>query len=123
MHADDVEKAVWDEVVQVLSEPERLIAMAQDYLGVREEQIETDREQIATVNTKIAKHGRRWRISWRKLRWGRPDLKTYPVGYLPDRRSIGDVASPPKSIGGLATAGSGAIRQQTPTVGASSVAA
>ncbi len=58
VHADDVEKAVWDEIARVLSEPERLIAMAAEFLGVRGQQIETEREQTQAIDAKVAQHER-----------------------------------------------------------------
>lgn len=52
--ADQIEDAVWGEVSGVLSEPKRLLAMAHDYLGLRGQQVEVERDQIEVIDSKIA---------------------------------------------------------------------
>lgn len=42
-------------IEQLLTHPENLLAMARDYLGVREGQMETERDQLGAIDTKIAK--------------------------------------------------------------------
>src|SRR5207248_87542 len=39
LHAHSVERVVWSAVADLLAQPERLIAMAQDYLGIRGEEM------------------------------------------------------------------------------------
>ncbi len=55
LNADAIETLVWDQVVQLLTQPERLIAMAEDFLGIRQGQITVERDQIADVDAKVAK--------------------------------------------------------------------
>lgn len=52
--ADDVEGLVWREVSGLLAQPERLIAMAEDYMGLRGAEIGTEREQADAIEAKIA---------------------------------------------------------------------
>jgi hypothetical protein len=44
-----VEDAVWDAISEVLEQPERLLALAEEYLGTRGCQIETESEQMEVV--------------------------------------------------------------------------
>ncbi len=52
--AEAVERAVWEAVSGVLSEPERLVAMAQDFLGLRDQRVGVERDQLAVTDGKIA---------------------------------------------------------------------
>jgi len=54
VNADQVEEAVWAEVVGLLSEPKRLLQMAEDYLGLRSVEAGTQLEQLATIDEKLA---------------------------------------------------------------------
>lgn len=54
VNADQVEEAVWAEVVGLLSEPKRLLQMADDYLGLRSVEAGTQLEQLATIDEKLA---------------------------------------------------------------------
>lgn len=51
---DDLEEVVWWEVVGLLSQPERLMAMASDYLGLRASEVEVERDQRGDLERKIA---------------------------------------------------------------------
>jgi DNA invertase Pin-like site-specific DNA recombinase len=53
IHADDLERVVWDTVTQLLSEPERLLKMARDFLGLRGDQVKIEREHVADIDRKI----------------------------------------------------------------------
>lgn len=55
MHADDVERLVWSTVRDLLARPERLLAMASDFLGQRAERVDVEMNQIVEVERKIAK--------------------------------------------------------------------
>lgn len=54
LNADRVEALVWGEVTDLLSQPERLIAMAEEYLGVRGAEVEVERDQLGVIDRKIA---------------------------------------------------------------------
>jgi len=45
---------VWSEVTALLSQPERLLALAEEYLGIRETEVEVERDQIDTIDAKLA---------------------------------------------------------------------
>jgi DNA invertase Pin-like site-specific DNA recombinase len=51
--ADDLETVVWGAVVDLLSEPERLLAMAEEYLGLRGAQLVVEREQLDELDRRI----------------------------------------------------------------------
>src|SRR5205823_5833174 len=53
IRADDIEYVVWEQVCELLSKPERLIALAEDYLGLRGQQIEVERDQTQVIERKI----------------------------------------------------------------------
>lgn len=55
VRADDVEDAVWHAISEVLTQPEHLIALAEEYLGLRGRQIETESEQMKAVDVKIVR--------------------------------------------------------------------
>ncbi len=52
--AEDIEYVVWEQVCEVLSKPERLIALAEEYLSLRGQQIEFERDSIADLDAQIA---------------------------------------------------------------------
>jgi hypothetical protein len=54
VHADFIEDLVWSEVARLLSEPDRLIAMANDFMGLHAEHVEAEQDQIAAIDGKIA---------------------------------------------------------------------
>lgn len=58
IRADDVEGAVWDAISEVLTQPERLIALAEEYLGLRGQQVQNERAQSEDVERRIADHER-----------------------------------------------------------------
>jgi hypothetical protein len=45
---------VWSEVTALLSQPERLLALADEYLGIRETEVEVERDHIEAIDTKLA---------------------------------------------------------------------
>lgn len=53
LNADDIEFVVWEAVTSLLSEPERLLRMAHDYLGTRGEEVRVERQQIEAVERRI----------------------------------------------------------------------
>lgn len=55
LDADQLEAAVWAEVTALLTDPERLLTMARDYLGLRREQVGVEQKQLADVRAKIAR--------------------------------------------------------------------
>jgi hypothetical protein len=55
LDAEHVEARVWQAVTDLLSEPERLTAMAADYLALRGQQMGAERDQLGTVTAKITK--------------------------------------------------------------------
>jgi site-specific DNA recombinase len=55
LHAEDIEYVVWEEVCDVLSRPERLLSLAEEYLGLRGQQVEFERDSVADLDTQIAK--------------------------------------------------------------------
>ena len=54
INGHDLDSIVWDAVTDLLGHPERLLAMASDYLGLRPEQVDLEDGQIAQLETKIA---------------------------------------------------------------------
>jgi len=52
--ADDAEDLVWREVAALLAQPERLIAMAEDYMGLRSAEVGSEREQLEAIDAKVA---------------------------------------------------------------------
>jgi site-specific DNA recombinase len=55
LHAEDIECVVWEQVCDVLSKPERLLSLAEEYLGLRGQQIEFERDSVADLDAQIAK--------------------------------------------------------------------
>lgn len=55
LNADDVEFVVWEAVTDLLSAPDRLLALAHDYLGMRKDQVKVERSQIEDVDRRITK--------------------------------------------------------------------
>jgi DNA invertase Pin-like site-specific DNA recombinase len=55
LDANQLEDAVWAEVTTLLSDPDRLLAMAKDYLGLRREQVAVESGQLSRVASKIAR--------------------------------------------------------------------
>jgi Recombinase zinc beta ribbon domain len=53
LSADDVEHVTWQAVCELLGQPERLVAMAKEYLGIRGEQIHVEREQVDEIDRRI----------------------------------------------------------------------
>lgn len=53
IRADAIEEAVWDEVCALLSHPERLLAMAEEYLELRSTQVEVERDESCTLDKEI----------------------------------------------------------------------
>jgi DNA invertase Pin-like site-specific DNA recombinase len=58
MRASEVEAAVWGAVCELLGQPERLLAMARDFLGVRGEQMKVERRQVDELDRRIARQER-----------------------------------------------------------------
>lgn len=54
VNADDLEYVVCEAVRELLSAPERLLALAEDYLSLRGEHVQLERGQIESVDAKIA---------------------------------------------------------------------
>lgn len=52
--ADWLEGRVWSEVAALLGEPERLLALASDFLGLRAAQMSAESDQLETVRARIA---------------------------------------------------------------------
>lgn len=55
LDANQAEAAVWGSVTDLLSDPERLLVMAKDFLGLRQQQVSVERDQLGNVATKIAR--------------------------------------------------------------------
>jgi DNA invertase Pin-like site-specific DNA recombinase len=55
LHAEDIEYVVWEQVCEILSTPERLLSLAEEYLGLRGQQIEFERDWVADLDAQIAK--------------------------------------------------------------------
>jgi DNA invertase Pin-like site-specific DNA recombinase len=53
LNAEDVEQRVWVEVCRLLRDPDRLLGLAQDYLGLRRGQIRIETEELSTVQAKV----------------------------------------------------------------------
>jgi hypothetical protein len=56
IRADVLENAVWDEVCELLTSEDRLLALADEYLGLRETQVEVERDEIAKVERALVDH-------------------------------------------------------------------
>jgi DNA invertase Pin-like site-specific DNA recombinase len=54
IRADDIEHVVWEQVCDLLSKPERLVALAEEYLGLRGNQIEVERDEYEETQKKVA---------------------------------------------------------------------
>jgi len=52
--ADDIEEVVWGAVTGLLGEPNRLLAMAEDFLGLRGAEVVLEHDQLETVDARIA---------------------------------------------------------------------
>jgi len=55
IEADWIEGVVWDEVLELLSKPERLLATVHDYLELREGQVTVERDEAADIAANIAR--------------------------------------------------------------------
>jgi len=55
IHADDIEEVVWAEVCELLSKPERLLELAEQFLGLRSSQLEVERDGIKETEDKLRK--------------------------------------------------------------------
>jgi site-specific DNA recombinase len=55
LDVERIEERVWSEVRDLLTQPERLCAMAADYLAQRGAQMGAEREQLSSVDAKITK--------------------------------------------------------------------
>ena len=55
LHAEDIEYVVWEQVCEILSQPERLLSLAEEYLGLRGQQVEFERDSVADLDAQIAK--------------------------------------------------------------------
>jgi len=53
IRADDIEYVVWEQVCDLLARPERLVALAEEYLGLRGQQIEFERDEYEETKVKI----------------------------------------------------------------------
>lgn len=53
LDADLVEDAVWTVVVDFLSQPDKLIRIARDYLDLRDQQPQTEPEQLESLDSKV----------------------------------------------------------------------
>ena len=62
-----VEDVVWNEVTELLSQPERLLSCVHDYLGLRVGQVAVERDQTELMDTNIAKLERGLGRARRKL--------------------------------------------------------
>lgn len=53
VNADLVEEVAWTEVAALLSHPERMISMAENYLGLRDAETDTQLDHLATIDAKL----------------------------------------------------------------------
>jgi hypothetical protein len=53
IRADDIEYVVWEQVCDLLAKPERLVALAEEYLGLRGKQIEVERDEVEATAAKV----------------------------------------------------------------------
>jgi site-specific DNA recombinase len=53
IRADDVEAVVWEQVCDLLSKPDRLLNLAESYLGLRSSQLEVERDGIEDTERKL----------------------------------------------------------------------
>lgn len=58
LFAEPIETEVWRVVAELLSHPDRLVAMAEDFLGLRGEHAAVEANQLADLDRKIARHRR-----------------------------------------------------------------
>jgi hypothetical protein len=58
LRADDVDDAAWREVVDVLTQPERLIGLTSEYLSLHEAETRVDVDEVARLERQIAEHKR-----------------------------------------------------------------
>jgi len=65
--ADQVEGAVWEAVREMLSSPARLLAMAEDFLGMRLQQEHVEEDQLAELDRKISRREQALAGSLREL--------------------------------------------------------
>jgi DNA invertase Pin-like site-specific DNA recombinase len=54
IRTDDIEHVVWEQVCDLLSRPERLVSLAEEYLGLRGNQIEVERDEYEETQKKVA---------------------------------------------------------------------
>jgi hypothetical protein len=79
IHADDIEEVVWAEICSLLSKPERLFELAEQFLGPRSSQLEVERDGIketascatSTVRSRTSSSRQRRQASnrWRLTPW------------------------------------------------------
>jgi hypothetical protein len=62
-----VEQAVWNAVLDVFADPDRLVALAGGYLGLQAQRAEAEQEQLATVKRRSTGWSARCRRPW--CRW------------------------------------------------------
>jgi hypothetical protein len=55
IRAEALEHAVWDEVCALLTSEDRLLALADEYLGLRETQVEVEQDESRTLDAQIRK--------------------------------------------------------------------
>jgi DNA invertase Pin-like site-specific DNA recombinase len=55
IRAEALEQAVWDEVCALLTSEDRLLALADEYLGLRETQVEVEQDESQTLDAQIRK--------------------------------------------------------------------
>jgi site-specific DNA recombinase len=53
LDADDIEAVVWEQVCDLLSRPERLLELAEQFLGLRSSQLEVERDGIEDTERKL----------------------------------------------------------------------
>jgi len=53
LRADDIEAIVWEQVCDLLSKPERLLELAEQYLGMHASQLAVERDGIEETETKL----------------------------------------------------------------------
>ena len=54
IRADDIEYVVWEQVCDLLSKPERLMGLAEEYLGLRGSQVAVERDEGEVTQAKVA---------------------------------------------------------------------
>jgi DNA invertase Pin-like site-specific DNA recombinase len=63
LRADDIEYVVWETVSGILSTPERLLALAEEYLSLRSQQVEFERDSASDLDAQIAKQEKALAVS------------------------------------------------------------